>query len=288
MSASPGTAAGLAAPGAPPGHQTAPAPWAGGSLTREFTLAGARQRVDLFVPAGTGPAPLVVIAHGFSRHRGTMRGWGTRLSAEGYLVAVPDLPAWADHHRNGRALNELVRQLEAGGAGRAVDTTREALVGFSAGGLATLLAAAANPGIAVWVGLDPVDRGGSGAAAAAALSAPAVLITAEPAACNARGNAAAMTAALPGGWLSLAVAGASHCDAESPGSALCGLACAGSWDAERHAAFAEYTTAALDAVLRCRPAAWARLAAARDDRRLGSVRGPGLDAARGRCADVRP
>lgn len=255
-------------------------------VTRELVLAGERKPVDLFLPRETGPAPVVVIAHGFSRNRTTMRGWGDRFAAAGYLVAIPDLPTRSDHARNGAGINDVLQQLESGAAAWPVDTTREAVMGFSAGGLSTALAAAANRRVALWIGLDPVDRGGAGAAAVTARAFPAVLITAVPSACNANGNGAALAAALPGPWLSLAVAGASHCDPESPGSRLCGMFCAGGWNAGRHAAFADYATAALDAVLRCRPAAWARLDAARADVRLTRVTGPGLETVRERCTSL--
>ena len=265
-----------------------PAGTPGSATTISVVLAGGRTAADLFLPDTEGPVPVVVVAHGFSRTRATMRGWGPRLAAAGYLAAVPDLPARSDHARNGTAITDLLRQLEAGAAGRPVDATREAVVGFSAGGLASVLAAAAHAGVALWVGLDPVDRGGAGAAAAATRSFPAVLLTAAPSACNAHGNGAGIAASLKGPWLSLAVAGASHCDPESPGSRLCGMICAGGWTEARHAVFADYTTAALDAVLRCRPEAWERLDAARADPRITRVTGPGLEPLRRVCAGPRP
>lgn len=245
-------------------------------LTLDLALAGKTKRVDIFVPEGAAPLPVVVVAHGFSRDRTTMRGWGERLAEAGYLVAIPDLPTLSDHARNAAGLSDLLRQLEAGAALRAVDPTREALMGFSAGGLAALVAAAGTERVALWVGLDPVDRGGAGLAAAAHRRLPAVLVTADPSACNAHGNAAALAAGLTGPWLRVAVFGGSHCDAESRQSRVCGLFCAGGWDAGRHAVFVDYATAGIDLVLGCRPAAWERLARASADPRVAGVSGPGL------------
>ena len=55
------------------------------------------------------------------------------------------------------------------------------LVGFSMGGLTTLLAAASlSPPVDAWVGLDPVDHAGHGAAKAALVKAPGLALLAEP------------------------------------------------------------------------------------------------------------
>ena len=122
---------------------------------------------DLYLPAQGKPAPLVVVAHGFSRTKASMADWGRCLSGEGFAAAVPSLPAWSDHARNGRAIRELADWLQARPDLRdLIDTRRIGVMGFSAGGLTTLLAAANDPRAALWVGLDPVDRDGQGAAAA--------------------------------------------------------------------------------------------------------------------------
>ena len=66
---------------------------------------------------------------------------------------------------------------------------RVGLMGFSAGGLATLLSAADNPAPGIWVGLDPVDHDGMGAKAAHLVKCHAVVLTSQPSACNGHGNA---------------------------------------------------------------------------------------------------
>jgi dienelactone hydrolase len=175
-----------------------------------------------------------------------MAGWGRHLAAHGYLAAVPDLPAWSDHARNGRAINELLAWLPAHlPAGVSIDTNRIALVGFSAGGLATLLAAADNPNVRVWIGLDPVDRDGAGAAAAPRVTAQSFIITAQPSGCNANGNASAIALALGPRVTRASVPGASHADAEWPTDWKARFACGGTSDTRR-ALFAEHTIAALE------------------------------------------
>jgi dienelactone hydrolase len=117
---------------------------------------------DLYLPTSHGKAPLVIVAHGFMRSKAKMADWGRHLAGQGFAVAVPTLPAWADHARNGRAVRELIDWIPANVPTADVDMEHAGLVGFSAGGLATLLAAD-DPRAWVWVWLDPVDVAGKGA-----------------------------------------------------------------------------------------------------------------------------
>ena len=83
--------------------------------THRVPLTGRRVALDIYLPAGTQPVrPVVVMAHGFSRNRRTMAGWGAALAKEGFVCVVPDLPSLADHPRNGRALRELLQEIRAG------------------------------------------------------------------------------------------------------------------------------------------------------------------------------
>jgi len=200
--------------------------------------------VDIYWPDTAGPAPLVIVAHGFSRKRHNMSAWGWYLAREGFVAAVPDLPAWSDHVRNGRFLTELRAYIGAGEVWRQrIDTSRVGLMGFSAGGLASLLSAAGEPAPAIWVGLDPVDRDGIGAKAAPLVTCRAVVLTAEPSFCNAKGNARGIIAALPR-CEHFAVAGAVHVDAECPTDWLAQAVCGRSTD-EKRGEFRRRATTAL-------------------------------------------
>jgi acetyl esterase/lipase len=149
------------------------------------------------------------------------------------VTAVPDLPARSDHARNGRFISELRAHLCASDSwSRRIDPSRVGLMGFSAGGLATLLSAAGDPRPAIWVGLDPVDHNGAGAEAAPRVKCPAVVLTAEPSACNAHGNARDIIAALPG-CEHFRVAGAVHVDAEWPTDWMAEAVCGRSTDLRR-------------------------------------------------------
>ncbi len=210
---------------------------------REVTLGAGRVRFDLYRAGAPGPRPLVVVAHGFWRSRANMSGWGRHLAGEGFLVAVPDLPAWSDHERNARAISELVDWLLAQPP-LAIDDRRVGVVGFSAGGLSTLLAAARNPRIRLWVGLDPVDRDGKGALAAQTVSASALILRATPSRCNAHGNAVGIERAFGGRATTVSVAGATHTDPEWPSDWKARLVC-GADAPERRAKFVDAATAAL-------------------------------------------
>jgi hypothetical protein len=154
-----------------------------------------------------------------------MSGWGQHLAEEGFVAVVPDLPTRSDHARNGRFISDLQAYFSDGEYWKKrIDPTRVGLLGFSAGGLSSLLAAADSPSVAIWVGLDPVDRDGMGAKAAPTVQARTVVFTAETSACNAHGNARDIIATLSRPQ-HFSVPGAVHLDAEWPTSWLAELIC---------------------------------------------------------------
>ncbi len=220
--------------------QASPAVGAGISMsspaphTVETVLDGRRTRVDIFAPAGKADSA-VILVHGFTRTRTSMTGHGQMLARAGLLAIAPDLPYLVDSRDNARALADLVAQMREGRLAPAAE--RIVLVGFSAGGLAALLAAG-SPGVVGYIGLDPFDRpSGIGREFARTLAVPAVLLRAPPSACNAYSIAAPWAQALPRVELDRVIEGARHCDFESPSDWLCRLAC-GAPDADRQAAIA--------------------------------------------------
>jgi len=220
--------------------------------TIRVELPSGSTQVDIYWPDASSPAPLVIVAHGFSRHRRNMSGWGKHLASQGLVAAVPDLPAWSDQVRNGRFLSELRDYLCAGEHWKPrIDASRVGLMGFSAGGLASLLCAADSPGLAIWVGLDPVDRNGIGAKAAPRVQCRAVVLTAEPSSCNANGNARSIMTALPQ-CQHFTVTGAAHTDAEWPTGRIAEVVCGRSTE-ERRNEFRRRATEALLKALEGRP-----------------------------------
>lgn len=217
-----------APPVAPPPAQTP-------SQTQVHALDGHRVTLDVYPAAG----PLrgaAILSHGFTRSRRTLAGHAQALADTGVLALTPDLPCTFDFRCNARALAALVGSLRAGGTfGPPVE--RVMLVGFSAGGLSSLLAAD-TPGVVGFVGLDPFDRAMAGEAerlglaAARSLRTEVLLLRAPPSRCNAEAVAAPWAAALPALWRDELIADASHCDFESPTDWMCRLPC-GSTDPGR-------------------------------------------------------
>lgn len=204
--------------------------------------------VGLYWPEEAAPAPLVIVAHGFARSRRNMSGWGEHLAAQGFTTAVPDLPSWSNHPRNGRFIAELRTALCSEESTRKrIDAQQVGLMGFSAGGLACLLAATTQPTPAIWVGLDPVDWKGVGAQAAPSVRCRAYVLTAEPSACNSHGNSGRIISALPR-CEHHPVAGAVHVDAEWPSDWLAEVACGRSKPATRNVFRQLATTALLEAL----------------------------------------
>ena len=225
--------------------------------TIRVKLSAGDTQVDIFWPDTAKPAPLVIVAHGFARQRHSMSGWGKHLASEGLVAAVPDLPAWSDHVRNGHFISELRDHLCSGESLRQrIDPARVGLMGFSAGGLSSLLSAAESPGLAFWIGLDPVDWKGIGAKAAPLVKCQATVLMAEPSACNAHGNARSIIAALPR-CEHFKVAGAVHVDAEWPSNWLAEVVCGRSTDKNRKE-FRRRATAAILSALAMPPKAKAQ------------------------------
>jgi pimeloyl-ACP methyl ester carboxylesterase len=199
--------------------------------TIDVTLDGQLTLADIFSPPRPG-SRAVVLVHGFMRTRATMADHAAALAADGVLAVVPDMPYVTDSRRNARALADLIGQLRAGTFAPAVD--RVVLVGFSAGGLAALLAAG-TPGVVGYVGLDSFDRpGGVGLDAARKLSTPARLLRGPSSFCNAYGISTPWAGALKNLIEDRVIDGATHCDFESPTDRMCQVFC-GTADPARQA-----------------------------------------------------
>jgi len=220
--------------------------------TVELSLAGRPVAVDVYRPAGPSRGA-AILSHGFTRSRGTLGGHAAALAAQDILALTPDLPSTFDFRRNARGLAELVALLRAGGE-FGPPVARVVLVGFSAGALSSLLAAA-TPGVVGYVGLDPFDRtlpdgqGALGLDFAPSLKTEAVLLRAPPSRCNAESVAAPWAQALPALRADRVIAGASHCDFEAPSDWMCRIAC-GAPDPARQA---QVRAALIDAMERWLP-----------------------------------
>ncbi len=213
----------------------APAPPPTRTLTLMLAPEGRAVTVDVHEPAGPvrGAA---LLSHGFTRSRTTLAGHARALARDGVLALTVDLPYTFDFERNALALEDLVDRLRRTPTfGARVDQV--ILIGFSAGGLSSLLAARTD-GVAGYVGLDPFDRlhrdraGALGRDAAPQVRVPVLLLRAPPSSCNAQSVAAPWATALPEIDSDHVIEGASHCDFESPTDRICQWAC-GAADPQR-------------------------------------------------------
>ena len=192
-------------------------------------LGGRDVHVDIYEPGAEPSGEVAIVAHGVARSRARHRDLGQALAAAGVTAVIPDLPYILNHWGNGDAIEELAHKLESGALGLPpIEQSHLVLVGTSAGGLSTVLAAAKLPKLAGWVGLDPVDRTGSGVHAASQLSIPAVVMLAEPSVCNLFGSGRSIARAVPDLQRSVVLSGASHCDFEGPTNRFCERVCGGS------------------------------------------------------------
>lgn len=213
--------------------------------TVDLPVAGTSVAVDIHLASpGARPRGGVVLSHGLLRTRESMAGFAQALAGRGLVAVAPDLPTVLDDRVNAQALREVVAALRAGKLSAPVD--RVVLVGFSMGGLWTLLAADA-PGVIGWVGLDPVDVPDQrGLRAARALRVPAALVRGPSAPCNAYGSAVPWIQAFPHPAGDTLVSDATHCDFESPTDAGCRFFC-GEANAAREQRVLETLVAAVTA-----------------------------------------
>ena len=218
--------------------------------THAMQLGSAQRDVDIYRPSAS-PVGVAIVAHGFARSRARHRDLGRALAEAGIVAVVPDLPSVMNLWSNGDALAELEKRLEEGALpSLRVARNRVVLVGTSAGGLAAVLAAAQLSGVAGWIGLDPVDGTGTGAAAASRVSAPGVVLLAEPSLCNLMSSGRGIAEALPRRWRTVEIGEASHCDFEDPTNNLCEAMCGRSSEGARSQIRAEIVTTALEMLAR--------------------------------------
>jgi len=160
----------------------------------------------------------VLLAHGFMRSIADMAetanhiaSWGVRV----YTVPLCTNSFAINHAQNGEAMAALGEALAPEGA---------VYSGFSAGGLAAMVAAAGASNTVAYVGLDAVDNNGLGLDAAAQLDAPARGSIAEPGQCNNNNDFIGVYDAIPGAPV-IRIIGAEHFDFEidacPPGDLAC-------------------------------------------------------------------
>jgi dienelactone hydrolase len=196
--------------------------------TQVAKINGQTVEVDVYKPIGPQKGA-AILTHGFTRSRTTMGEHAQALAARGVLAITPDMPCTFDFRCNASAITEMVSLLRNTNTFGS-SNQRVIIVGFSAGGLSSLLAAD-TPGVVGYVGLDPFDRvlpnetERAGIAASRKLTTEALLLRAPASRCNANAVAAPWGTELKSLWRNDLIAGASHCDFEAPTDWKCRLAC---------------------------------------------------------------
>lgn len=192
--------------------------------SNNISLNIASSNYDVFYQKSNQSLPVVIVVHGFSRSKNNMSGWGNFLASHGYFVVVPNLPFWTNHNKNAEFISELINYIYSNSDYTSIINNDLALVGFSAGGLTTLIATSENTRVKLWIGLDPVDVGNLGTQASKNVNCPTYIIAAPASACNANNNYKDFLTNLKDNTL-VKIDGAVHVDAESPTSRFAEFFC---------------------------------------------------------------
>ncbi|MEV4477720.1 alpha/beta fold hydrolase [Nonomuraea sp. NPDC049504] len=129
-----------------------------------FTADGVRCAGHLYLPAGSDPAPCVVLCHGFSGTMDRLYDYGERFAAAGFAALVFDYRGFGESDGEPRQVPDIPGQLADVRAAVAfarrherVDPGKVLLWGNSLGGAHVITVAAGDPGIAAVVAQIPFN-----------------------------------------------------------------------------------------------------------------------------------
>ncbi len=239
-----GPATGYAAQAVPP-DPGLPGPFA--VAQEDFTLQTLGATV--FYPAANGtvaeggPFPGLVLGHGFARSRAQHVNNGVFLASHGYIVITvnfpnplaPDFNAWAAQISAALDWMEAQNTDPLSPFFNQIDTDRFGVLGHSAGGMATWVAASQDSRIKATMPLDPVPATGADLAAlGAAVTNPSGWTGAPGSSCNANASYNQFYPLVQASHKAqYIVADGTHCDFEDPTNVLCTLVCGGASEARR-------------------------------------------------------
>jgi hypothetical protein len=213
------------------------------TATTTVTLsASCDASAEIVAPTTAGTWPRIILSHGFMRGPAQMTGWAEHLASWGLEVVVPALCHASildtDHVQNG---TDLTHFNDVMGGGPVV------YAGHSAGGLASLIAAAVDGDAIGLIGLDLTDSDGLADDWVGGVSAPTLALAGEPSSCNAEGSGVDAVYAVPDAHI-LRLTEADHCDFEDETDWMCTALCDAPGDtfsdAEIHNALLGLMTAA--------------------------------------------
>ena len=172
-----------------------------------------------FRPLKLSNEVLVILGHGFMRSKQRMAPLAQHLASWGLQVVNLEFcnsKFWAGNHEiNGADMVAVAKKIQAG---------KVIYVGFSAGGLAAILAANLDNHTQAYFGLDMVDSKGLGKEKAPNLMIPVYGLIAARSLCNAN-NSGLDTYGLAPQSMVLEVMDSSHCHFEFPVDGKCSFIC---------------------------------------------------------------
>ena len=180
---------------------------------------GCEVAYSFYQPNASTQNIIVVLAHGFMRSRSRMAHMVKHLASWGLAVASVEFcnsKWWAGNHDlNGADMVAVARELKA---------KKVIYAGFSAGGLAAVVAAYLDKKAIAVFGLDMVDNKGLGKKTAPQLGVPFFGLMAAPSACNANNNGLDVYAVSPDSCV-IKIEDAGHCHFEFPMDGKCTFVC---------------------------------------------------------------
>ncbi len=223
--------------------------------------------VQVVAPTAAGSYPLVIATHGFAASSAQQLGWAKHFASYGYVVLVPTMPnafapdaaVWSAHIKT-LAASATNLQLFSQVASK-VDATKIVYEGFSAGGLASTLAAK-DRAPSLLILLDPVDKVASptnplvtgpfdlGKGAMPSVCSPVFHLFTQPSSCNNSRAWEAFANTGAGPLVRFALKNSTHCDGEDEARGLCGSACGGAAKTANRDNIRKYMVAYLEWKLR--------------------------------------
>jgi hypothetical protein len=184
-----------------------------------ISTTGCEVAYTYFKPRDLSNDVMVVLGHGFMRSKKRMVYIARHIASWG--VSVDNLEfcnskLWAGNHdRNGADMVAVSQKIHGG---------KVLYIGFSAGGLAAMVAANSDINSQAVFGLDMVDNQGLGKKIAPGLVVPVYGLIAAPSACNANNNGLDLYTLAPHSNV-IKVEDTSHCHFEFPVDGKCSLVC---------------------------------------------------------------
>jgi len=181
--------------------------------------SGCEVTYTYFKPRELSNDVVVILGHGFMRSKKRMAPLARHLASWGLPVVNLEFcnsKFWAGNHDLNAADMVAVAQK--------IDTGKVIYVGFSAGGLAAILATNLDNKTLAFFGLDMVDNKGLGKEKAPNLMVPIYGLIAAPSACNAYNNGTESYALAPHSNV-IEVMDSTHCHFEFPVDGKCSLVC---------------------------------------------------------------